>query len=66
MTVKHWDVAKMGNGEQGTRKRGWKNEKWDQNTDFEIKLLRGLGLKLGFVPIFHFPVPRARYLLFTF
>ena len=29
-----------------------------KNRDFETKLLRGLGLKLGFVP-----VPRARSLL---
>ena len=62
MTVKHWDVTKMRNGEQGTRKGGWENEKWEQNRDFETKLLIGLGLKLRFVPIFHFPVPRARCL----
>ena len=53
VTVKHWDVTKKGNGEQGTRKGGWENEKWEQNRDFE-------GLKLGFVPIFHFPVPVPR------
>ena len=54
MTVKNWDVTKKGNGEQGTRKGGWENEKWEQNRDFQ-------GLKSGFVPIFHFPVsvPRA-------
>ena len=39
---------------QGTGKGGWENEKWEQNRDFK-------GLKLGFVPIFQFPVlvPRA-------
>ena len=62
MTVKHWDVTKTGNGEQGTSKGGWEDEKCEQNRDFQTKLLRGLGLKLGFVPIFHFPVPRARSL----
>ena len=51
MTVKHWDVTKKGNGEQGTRKGGWENEKCEQNRDFE-------GLKLGFVPItFNLPPP---------
>ena len=35
MTVKHWDVTKTGNGEQGTRKGGWENEKWEQNRDFK-------------------------------
>ena len=62
MTVKHWDVTKKGNGEQGTRKGGWENEKCKQNRDFETKLLRRLGLKLGFFPIFYFPVPFARFL----
>ena len=50
MTVKHWDVTKKGNGEQGTRKGGWENEKCEQNRDFE-------GLKLGFVPITFNPPP---------
>ena len=52
VTVTHWDVTETGNGEQGTGKGGWENEKWEKNRDFE-------GLKSGFVPIFHFPVPRA-------
>ena len=50
VTVKHWDVTKKGNGEQGTRKGGWENEKCEQNRDFE-------GLKLGFVPITFNPPP---------
>ena len=35
----------------------WENEKWEQNRELEIKLLIGLGFKLGFVPIFYFPIP---------
>ena len=68
MTVKHWDVTKTGNGEQGTSKGGWENEKCEQNRDFETKLLRRLGLKLGFFfPFFIFPflvlVPCFSYIL---
>ena len=32
---------------------GWENGRWELNRDFE-------GSKLGFVPIFHFPVPVPR------
>ena len=54
---------KTGKGEQRTRARGTeKNEKWGTNRELEMNLLSGLGLKLGFVPTFHFPVPRARSL----
>ena len=35
------------------------SEKWEQNRELEMKLLVGLKFKLGFVPIFHFPFPRA-------
>jgi len=31
-------------------------KKWKQNRELETKLLIGLGLKFGFVPIFRFPV----------
>ena len=33
------------------------NEKWEQSIELEMKLLIGRGFELGFVPIFHFPVP---------
>ena len=50
-----------GKGEKGmgNQLRERKHEKWEQKRELEMKLLKGLGLfKLGFVPIFHFPVPR--------
>ena len=50
----------MGNGGQGTSLGGRENEKQEQNKDFKMKLLIRLGVKLRFVPIFHFPFPRAR------
>ena len=37
------------------------NEKWKQNRELEMKLLIRLGFNLGFLPIFHFPVRRARF-----
>ena len=46
-----WEAGK----EHGERE----NEKWEQNRHLEMKLMTGLGFKLGFVPIFHFPVPRV-------
>ena len=51
--------ASTGNREM---KNGNKTEKW------KMKLLIGLGFKLGFVSfVFHFPVPRAaRFPLFPF
>ena len=36
------------------------NEKWEQSRELKRQSLIGLGFKLGFVSIFHFPVPRAR------
>ena len=44
-------------------KRGAGNgkKKWEKKRELEMKLLRGLGLKLGFVSIFHFPVPRSSF-----
>lgn len=37
------------------------NNKQEQTRDLETKLLVvGLGSKLGFIPICHFPVPHAR------
>ena len=43
------------------RERGTENEKCEKKRELEMKLLRGLGLKLGFVSIFHFPVPRSSF-----
>ena len=50
----------MGNEEKGmgNEHRERKHEKWEQNGELQMKLLKGLGFKLGFVPSFHFPVPR--------
>ena len=62
MTAKSWNVTKTGKGEQRTRARGTVNEKWGTNRELEMNLLTGVGLKLGFVPTFHFPVPRGRSL----
>ena len=44
-------------------KRGAGNgkKKWEKKRELEMKLLRGLGLKLGFVSIFLFPVPRSSF-----
>ena len=48
----------------------WENEIWEQNRELEMKLLIELGFKLGYVTIFHlpvpyspFPVPRSSFLL---
>ena len=41
-----------------------KNKEREQNRELEMKLLIEVGFKLGFVqlvPIFHFPVPCARF-----
>ena len=43
----------------GNEHREQENVEWEQNRDLEMKLLIGLGFELGFVPIFHFPVPRS-------
>ena len=37
------------------------NEKLEQNKELEMQLLIGPGFKLGFVPIFHFPVPHSPF-----
>ena len=37
------------------------NEKCKQNRELKMKLLIRLGFNLGFLPIFHFPVRRARF-----
>ena len=52
------DVTRTGNGgnEHGEREI----EKLEQSREFKMKLLIALGLKLGFVSIFHFPIPRYR------
>ena len=48
------------------------NEIWEQNRELEMKLLIGLGFKLGYFPFFifsfavprsPFPVPRSSFLL---
>ena len=46
---------------RGAGNESWEqeSEKWEQKRELEMKLLVGLKFKLGFVPIFHFPVPRA-------
>ena len=51
-------LPRTGNGgnEHGEREI----EKLEQSREFKMKLLIALGLKLGFVSIFHFPVPRYR------
>ena len=48
--------------ERGRREK--KNKEREQNRELEMKLLIELGFKIGFVllvPIFHFPVPCARF-----
>ena len=40
----------------GNKHREQEIEKWEQSRELEIKLLMGLGFKLGFVSIFLFPV----------
>ena len=47
----------------GNEHREQENVEWEQNRDLEMKLLTGLGFELGFVPIFHFSVPRIGSLL---
>ena len=46
---------------RGAGNESWEqeSEKWEQNSELEMKLLVGLKFKFGFLPIFHFPVPRA-------
>ena len=57
------DVTKTGNGKRVTSTGDWKmkKKKREENRELEIKLQKGLGFKLGFVPIFHFPVPDPRF-----
>ena len=51
------------NGEKGLdNERGqWESKKWEQSGELELKLLIGLGFKLGFFPNFHFSVPRSPF-----
>ena len=46
-----------GNGEQGMSTKNRKLKNGNKSRELEIKLLIGLGFKLGFVPFFIFPVP---------
>ena len=63
MTAKNWNVTKTGEwGVENESKGNGKNEKWGTNRELEMNSLSGLGLKLGFVAIFHFLVPRGRSL----
>ena len=52
------------NGEKGLENEcgEWERKKWEQTRELEMKLLIGLGFKLGFFfPNFHFPVPRSPF-----
>ena len=62
VAFKHWCYL---NGEWGRKNEHGEggNEKWEQSRELEMKLLIGLRFKAGFVPICHFPIPRARPLL---
>ena len=40
----------------------WEIEKWEQSRELEIKLLMGLGFKLGFVSTYPFPVLGPAYI----
>ena len=65
------------NGEKGLEnERGeWESKKWEQSGELELKLLIGLGFKLGFFSQFPFfrsvlhaprsplPVPRSSFLV---
>ena len=44
----------------GERAQGTKKCRMRTKPRFRMKLLIGLGFELGFVPIFHFPVPVPR------
>ena len=46
-----------GNGEQGMSTKNRKLKNGNKSRELEIKLLIGLGFKLGFVPFFIFLVP---------
>ena len=58
--VSYENIGCYYNGEwgAGNENREQENVEWEQNRESEMKLLIGLGFELGFVPIFHFPVPR--------
>ena len=50
------------NGTKMRNKYGkWENEIWEQNRELEMKLLIELGFKLGYVTIFHLPVPYSPF-----
>ena len=62
------NLVSVGKGGREPWERGWeqgmsigkrKFKKREQCRQLEMKLLLGLGFKLGFVPIFHCPAPRA-------
>lgn len=62
-------LLKRGKG-TGERARGMERKKWEQSGELELKLLIGLGFKLGFfsqfpffrspLPVPHSPVPGPR------
>ena len=59
------DVAKTGNRERGAgsgerARRTGKGKKLEQKRELEMKLLIGLGLKLGFLPTIHYRVCHCR------
>ena len=52
-------LLKRGKG-TGERARGMERKKWEQSGELELKLLIGLGFKLGFFsqfPFFRYPLP---------
>ena len=50
-------ITIAGNGEWGMSIGNGKLKNGNKSRELEIKLLIGLGFKLGFVPFFIFPVP---------
>ena len=59
-------LPKRGIGRAGNERGERENEKWEQYRELEMKLLIGLGFKVGFVFLFFiFPfsmlVPRCRF-----
>jgi len=49
--------TETGEKEQGTNTGNGKMKSGNKLGELQMKLLIGLGFKLGFVPIFNFPVP---------
>ena len=54
------DVTKTGNRERGTGSGERENRKWEQNLTWTLALSVTSFPILCFLPIFHFPVSRAR------